>query len=161
MVPIACLLDFTVREISCVKIMSPRKHSPSVQRSIPAWMANVSHERQNIRGVGNQWQSPSTYSARSRFRPSFFPNEHGTRSDKLPSFDTRQPFGDQRQDSPGDGLEDDLAVTGAPNANVGQRRSLHRTATSAEYEVWKRRKLSRDAFIYGRLQIQAVAVNEI
>ena len=80
----------------------------------------------SIRNVGNQWQS-STYSARSRFRPSFYPNEHGTRSDEIPSLDVRQPLGDERQEPPSDGFEDNVAVAGVPDADVCQRRSLHHT----------------------------------
>jgi hypothetical protein len=66
----------------------------------------------------------STYSARSRFRPSFFPNEHGTRADEVPSLGTRQPPGDQRQRPLRDGPKDNVAIAGVPDANVGQCRSL-------------------------------------
>ena len=67
----------------------------------------------------------STYSARSRFWPPFFPDEDGTGSDAVPSLDACQSPGDQRQDPPSDGLEDDVAIASIPDANVGQCRSLH------------------------------------
>ena len=71
-------------------------------------------------------ETNGTYSARSRFRPTLFPNEDGARSDELPPFVTRQPSGDQWQDPPSDSFKDDLAVASVPDANVGQCRSLHR-----------------------------------
>lgn len=128
-----------IREILYAKTISPRgdTHHLSNVQSQPG---QQNHINISMHGVGNQWQASSTYSARSRFRPPFFPDEHGTRSDKVPSFVARQPFGDQRQDSSSDSLEDDVAVAGVPNANVGQCRPLHRCARGSEYEVWKRRK---------------------
>jgi len=67
----------------------------------------------------------STYSARSRFWPSFFPDEDGTGSDAVPPLDACQSPGDQRQDPPGDGLKDDVTIASVSDAEVGQCRSLH------------------------------------
>lgn len=72
-----------------------------------------------------------SYSARSRFWPAFFPDEDGTRSDEIPSLVACQPPSDQREDLPGDGLEDDVAIAGVPDADVGQGRSLHGIYTGA------------------------------
>lgn len=75
---------------------------------------------------GDQWETRmEAHPARSRFRSPFFPNEDGSWFDELPSLDAGQPSGDQRQDPPGDGFEDNVAVAGVPNANVGQGRCLH------------------------------------
>jgi hypothetical protein len=135
MVPIACLL----KGVLYVRSPHIRKNNITAHAKIHH-LSNVRSQpgRQTfhmdvstVRDVGSQSRRSSTYSARSGFRPSFFPDEDGTGLDEVPSFDARQSLGDQRQGTPGDGLEDDVAVAGVSDTNVGQCGPLGHVWTSS------------------------------